>query len=739
MTVTAAPRVVRRAPARVLAALLAALLVQAAAAAGTAQAHSAFVGAQPAPGTRLEVAPGRVVLTFTEPVNRSLSRAEVVSADGSPVGRVAQGAEARRLLLRPGTELPTGPYRVRWHTVSTEDGHALEGSFAFGVRAAAVGGAQALEESPLARSGWLRVLLRGGLYATLVLLTGAVLVPELIRGPRASWLALGGAEATAPDSEAVVRRERRTVENTAWCALLLAIATILAETSDAAGSLSLTALADYLTTSTAGVARIVLVAALGVSAIAGAHRRRVSAAAVVLALGVIALSGHAGSAVPRTPTVLNDWLHLVAGGVWLGGISMLVLAWWPRLRRGPASLRDAVATEVLPPFGRVALPAFCLVTATGLVNLVVQLGHVDALWRTGYGQVLLVKIALVGVIASFSAVHAFRLRPAIIATTTSARAARHHWGLLRSEPLVGLTVVGVVALLVAFPLPPRQLGDADEAVASQRACDPCPLPAPAAGELAVADHAGPLVVAGWVRRRAGATSGTIRVYDQTTTPARAGIEVVGFRGRGCGMGCWRFDGRARPEISVRIRARGRSWSTVLPATWEPGGAQSGRRLLERAQATMRRLDSVRQVEDVTSGPGTGARTTYRLRAPDRFAFRTDRGVQTVVIGTRQWLRTRATPWRRSPYGSGIPFSLRQWFRWTVYAPHVRLLGRRTVGRARFAELALMDPATPAWIRLTIDEAIGRVVSERMVSQKHFTRSRYSGFDRPVSVEAPPAG
>ena len=268
----AAPRVSRRAPARVLIAVLLMLVVQGVAT-GTADAHSAFVGAQPVPGTRLEGSPGRVVLTFTEPVNRSLSRAEVVSADGERVAPVAQGAEARRLLLRPRDDLPTGAYRVRWHTVSTEDGHALEGSFAFGVRAAAVGGAQELEQSPLARSGWLRVLLRGGLYASLILLTGAVLVPLLIRSSRASWLALGASEAASAESQAVVRRERRTIENTAWCALLLAVGTILAETHDAAGSLTLTALANYLTTSTAGVARIALVAALAICASAGARRR----------------------------------------------------------------------------------------------------------------------------------------------------------------------------------------------------------------------------------------------------------------------------------------------------------------------------------------------------------------------------------------------------------------------------------------------------------------------------------
>src|SRR5919106_5067040 len=111
--------------------------------------HAAFVGSEPEPGVRLERAPQRVVLAFTEPLNRRLSRATVVGPDGGEVAVAAQAASDRRLVVRPARPLATGAYRVRWHTVSTEDGHALEGSFSFGVRAAAAGGEHDVEQSPL--------------------------------------------------------------------------------------------------------------------------------------------------------------------------------------------------------------------------------------------------------------------------------------------------------------------------------------------------------------------------------------------------------------------------------------------------------------------------------------------------------------------------------------------------------------------------------------------------------------
>jgi hypothetical protein len=154
---------------------------------------------------------------------------------------------------------------------------------------------------------------------------------------------------------------------------------------------------------------------------------------------------------------------------------------------------------------------------------------------------------------------------------------------------------------------------------------------------------------------------------------------------------------------------------------------------------MRSLHSVRETEAVTSGPGSYARTEYRLKAPGRMALRTGRGVQTVVAGERRWFRTRETPWQRTSYGSGIAFSLRRWFRWTTYGQSVRLLDRRREGGRTVVELALMDPATPVWMRLVVDEHTDRVLRERIISKAHFRTSRYFGFGRPMRIEIPHVG
>src|SRR5215212_3666545 len=159
-----------------------------------AQGHAAFQDASPEPGSRVATTPATITLAFTEPLNRDLTTARLVDARTHRRFSAAVKVENNnRLLLRPSRRLATGPYLVDWHTVSILDGHALEGSFGFGVRTSAVGGGQQLEQSPLARDGWLRVLLRGVFYVALFFFGAGLLCGVLLPSPDgpAGWLVAG--------------------------------------------------------------------------------------------------------------------------------------------------------------------------------------------------------------------------------------------------------------------------------------------------------------------------------------------------------------------------------------------------------------------------------------------------------------------------------------------------------------------------------------------------------------------
>jgi len=724
-----------------------ALATTAALAIGASEAwgHAAFLESQPEAGTRVETGPAEITLSFTEPLNEKLSEASLVNADtGEEIPSSLDRDDERGLVLRPQVRLDRAPYQVDWHTVSTVDGHALEGSFGFGVQTAPTSVEHSVEQSPLAREGWLRIAARAVFYGAVFFFAGGVFTAALLSRRRpAAWLLPqsleGGIGASGEDRNALIDTAWRRTRDIGWLAVSAAATVAILEAGDAAGSRGFGGLGDFLLTNNAGLARVAVVVCL-LAAVLLARRLPVAASAW-LALGflAIAFSGHANSADQRWLAVSTDWVHLLAAGVWIGGIAQIAVAWLPLVRRGDRQLGREAMRSVLPRFGRLALPAFLVVAATGTTNATLQLGDVAALWETAYGRVLTVKVVLVGLIAAASYVHAFRLRPRVAGANPHPDPAseRRHWRLLFGEPLLAAGAIAAVAALVAFPLPPQQLGEADEARAAAP-CDPCPLPRARPDQLAVAEQAGSRIAAFWLRRDAAGLSGTLRLLDNDAAPVDAPVRLAEGSLDDCGQGCWRF---AVPDpgagVTVAVEEGGEEYEATVPARWVAGSEGEARRRLRAAQAAMRALETVRLDETVTSGPGTLVETRYRFRDPDRMAYRVSSGAQAVAIGDRRYSRGEDGRWERGTFGGAGGFRLDEFFRWSVYADSVRLLAPARAGGP--VVLALFDPATPIWYRLRIGSASARVVNERMITGAHFMDRAYHSFDRRVSIRPPRSG
>ena len=732
-----------RSPSRLLIALGAGLVLLAAYPTG-AWGHAAFLDSNPAPGTRLPSGPAQVTLDFSEPLNESLSTASLIDVTtGATVATQRSISGQRELVLQPQARLQKGAYRVDWHTVSTLDGHALEGSLGFGVQVTPGFGEGSVEQSPLARDGWLRIALRGGMYALLFFFAGGVIDAAFLAPRRRPQEWLVPPELAAPlerdglDPVAVAERPWHRTVSAGWLALAAAIAVAVAEAADASGGLGLSGLSDYLLSNGAGLARVGTVASLALGVLFAHRLPRAAAAWLAVAFGTIAFSGHANSADPRALALTTDWIHLLAAAVWVGGIAQLALTWLPLIKRLGQEARSAVMRSVLARFGRVALPAFLVVVASGLTNALIQLGQLQALWQTSYGRVLAVKIALVGLIALASYAHALRLRPRILTANPhpETKLERRHWRLLSVEPWLGAGVVLAVAALVAFPLPPRQLNETNEAQAAAP-CEPsCPLPTAHADRLPVATHAGSDIAAFWLERQGDRLTGTIRTLDLNQKPVDAEVSLDGQLS-GCGTGCWRFSASAHgSELEAAVSVAGEQHQVQVPIDWDRQRVKDAHAVLTRAQQAMRGLRTAQMDESVTSGLGNTVRTHYRFRAPDRMEYRTQSGAHLIAIRKTAWESLHGGPYRKSPLGGpgpegGIQFA--QFFRWTIYGRSVRWLSSDD----RVVRLALFDQATPIWFRLTIDRASGRVVRENMIAPGHFMQRRWFAFNAPVRI-APP--
>lgn len=736
--------------ARARAALLAAICASAVAPAAAA-AHAAFQDSSPEAGSRLAAAPAQIALAFSEPLNRRLTTARLVDArTRRPIAATVSVERGDRLSLRPQRRLPTGAFLVEWHTVSILDGHALEGSFGFGVRASAIGGHQRLEQSPLARDGWLRVALRSLWYTALFFFGGGLLCAVALRSPRGpgGWLLvdLAGDQAGGGSTDMALRRIWHRTLAAGWLAALAGIGVALVETRDAAGSLSWSSIDAFLLATVSGGARALAVAAVALAALLARRWPRLATLALLGALAAVALGGHANSASPRALALLSDWVHLVAGTAWVGGIAQIVATWIPQIGRLSFDDRRRVIGEVLDRFGTLALPAAATTVLAGAVNALIELGRVSELWSSAYGRVLIVKIGLAVTLLSVSYLHAFRLRPRIVAADAGASAAeRRHWRLLRSQPAFAVGVLAAGALLAVFPLPPRQLLErADAGPAAQGGVRAAAvLRPPRAGELAVAEQAGPWIAAVWVGPSTTPKTGTLRLLDLDVRPVAASIAIAGAAVARCGTGCvtFRKPGPAA-TLSVSATLGRRTHRTVIPIGWDPGRTPAAERVLARAVAAVDRLRSQRIAERLTSGLGGGeAVSRYRISGRHRYSIvsRNAGASETIVIGRRYWVRQPDGSWQRQ-VGSSV--DARELMPWWAHRTGVRLLGVRSEGGRRVDELALADiprpgrRSAPFWFRLRVDLASMRVVAMRMIAPGHFMDQRYFGFDEPVQIRPP---
>jgi len=94
-----------------------------------------------------------------------------------------------------------------------------------------------------------------------------------------------------------------------------------------------------------------------------------------------------------------SWLHIMAGSIWVGGILVFVLMFYGRLRN-QTECSSALFASCAAGLSRLAGIALVLVLATGVYNVWRQIDHFSDLWFSGYGRIILFKLALVGLMVA---------------------------------------------------------------------------------------------------------------------------------------------------------------------------------------------------------------------------------------------------------------------------------------------------------------------------------------------------
>jgi hypothetical protein len=275
----------------------------------------------------------------------------------------------------------------------------------------------------------------------------------------------------------------------------------------------------------------------------------------------------------------------------------------------------------------------------------------------------------------------------------------------------------------------------------------CPIPHPRPAELSVAGELGSSMAAAWITPAGHVLHVRFELLNLDLGPVREPTTFAGDPPRvPCGPGCWTLTlpGTER-GLTIAAREDGKRYEVTLPLRYEHGQQPLARRLVNQAVGAMTALIGVRDEETTASGtpgtPGSFIDVHYLLSAPDALeGHASGYADRQVTIGPTQWTYVAGVGWLKGSYsGNGTgSFSTAALFDWDYDEQSAQLLGVTRSGGTRVAEIALMNPTVPAWLRLTMNMETGLVTHVRAVTQGKFTSDRYSDYGAAQRI-LPPTG
>lgn len=388
--------------------------------AGPAAAHATLVGSDPATGAILNDPPRQVVLSFTESVRLLPDRITVIGPQGDPLEIGEPTTEGADVVIPVPEVFDIGTYLVSYRVVS-QDSHPVTGSITYSLGAPSE--VPELAAEPTVRPEVLTALSVNKYlgYAGLVLVVGPAVMLTLLWPRRLSrrgaarliWIGLGliGVSTLAGVYLQVPHSNGGSLFDVDAAGLreVLSIPYGTAHIVRLGVLLSVALLLRPLLEGRASRTDLLLLAGLG-----------------LVGLGTWPVAGHPiASPIPVVSVVVGT-AHVAAASFWIGGLVVLVTL---LLRRAD----ERELSVILPEWSRWAAFAVTVLLLAGLIQAVVEVAAISALFDTDYGRLLLVKLALVGTV--------------IAVATYSRRLVRMR--LAASRPRAIRTAVGIEALVLA--------------------------------------------------------------------------------------------------------------------------------------------------------------------------------------------------------------------------------------------------------------------------------------------------
>ena len=176
--------------------------------------------------------------------------------------------------------------------------------------------------------------------------------------------------------------------------------------------------------------------------------------AMLALIGTSSLIGH-GAASGETPALILDYIHNLVAAVWIGGIFYFVFTLLPTLSQLKEINKEKMSLALIPRFSIAFIISVGIVIITGPLLMWFLESNVGLITESVYGQLIMLKIAIAGVMIGLGGFFQFRIQRIAEKNFQSGKI-NVHKKLKRSlkiDATLGVILLGVVALLTNGTLP----------------------------------------------------------------------------------------------------------------------------------------------------------------------------------------------------------------------------------------------------------------------------------------------
>lgn len=429
-----------------------------------AAAHAFLESSEPASNAVVPTAPRVVTLRFTEPLENSYSRAELVDQTGTPVSDASSivGPDPMTITVTIPSGLQNGTYSLLWRSLSTADGHTAQGylPFTIGTKADIADVRPSTQESLSAlipdwvysATRWLSLLGEAAVLAVWpvwLFVVRPAIAPVWQIGPSITRLAhryLSGAFLFAFMANlAALVVQGMAISGPSQ--FLAGVPTVLSDTR-------------YGTWWMIRMGLLLLFAATLFTVPWWWPWRRRAGTLLALVMGATlplpySMMSHAGAqSIGRETALAFDYAHLLGASLWAGGLLFLIVVMVPTLGRLTRAGRRVVLGRTLPRFSLLALVAWGVMALTGFYSAWLQVGSLPALTDTPYGQTLILKLLLIVPLLGLGGFNLLIVTRKLRAAEPESRVeawGRHFVTALAAEVVIVTLLLGVVGLLIGTP------------------------------------------------------------------------------------------------------------------------------------------------------------------------------------------------------------------------------------------------------------------------------------------------